>query len=190
MGPCHVSKPGGLRVSSALTKWEQNEPLLSFLLVYSDFSEVSGGRVPERHDQQKPLTQSTPWFIHQQISLHFFFFFSSSASPVYIDIWAEHLSSFFLSPDCYVCVGSSGKYFPGDTKIFNSGFLLSMSTWHMPDCISLLISDVICDPNGHRRPEDCVEGYIAAVVIPATLFSELVLLNNSRDEVQPMLRGI
>lgn len=127
--------------------------------------------------------------IHTSANLSLFFFFSS-ASPVYIDIWAEHLSSFFLSPDCYVCVGSSGKYFPGDTKIFNSGFLLSTSTWHMPDCISLLISDVICDPNGHRRPEDCAEGYITAVVIPATLFSELVLLNNSRDEVQPMLRGI
>lgn len=54
----------------------------------------------------------------------------------------------------------------------------------MADSISVLISEyVICDPNGRWRPEVCVEGYVVTVVTSATLLLELVLQNNSRDEV-------
>lgn len=86
----------------------------------------------------------------------FFFFFFSNSLPVYIDTGQDIFlqCSCPLNSDCDVHMDRPSKYFSGDTEICNFLFLLVRSTWHMADCISVLISEyvivILMDAGGQK----------------------------------------
>lgn len=187
MGPCHVSKPGGLCVSSAMTIGE-------YFSLYTQRLHWGLWWMCTWKTCSVEAINPINAVIHTSVIFFFLFFiFFSSALPAYIDIGQNIFlqCSCPLSSDCDVHANRPGKYFSGDSDVCNFLFLLARSTWHMADCTSVLISGyIICDPNGCRRPEVCAEGYVVAVVTSATLLLELVLLNNLRGKVWAVLRWI
>lgn len=94
--------------------------------------------------------------IHTSVNFSGFFFFFSNSLPVYIDTGQNIFlqCSCPLNSDCDVHMDRPSKYFSGDTEICNFLFLLVRSTWHMADCISVLISEyvivILMDAGGQK----------------------------------------